>query len=144
VNRGFSISEVAQQSGVSPDTLRFYERIGVLTDISRAKNGNRCYKDPDLVRIDFIAKMRRTGMPLQSIRKYAELLQSSEGTSEDTSNERLQILTDHRVVVARQIDDLLSVLSALDHKIEAYRDVGIRSLSHQLSNRIPHKLEPHT
>jgi DNA-binding transcriptional MerR regulator len=121
----FTILQAAQATSVSADTLRFYERTGVLERVARAANGHRVYGEKDLARITFISKLRATGMTLDAIRRYAELVRQGENTAQ----ERRLLLQAHRRAVAAKRDELKSVLEVLDLKIEAYRTVGIRPLS---------------
>ena len=118
-----SILQAALATGVSADTLRFYERTGVLERIARAANGHRIYGEKDLARIHFISKMRATGMTLDVIRRYAQLVRQGESTAQ----ERRLLLQAHRQAVVAKLDELKSVLEVLDHKIEAYRSIGFSS-----------------
>jgi DNA-binding transcriptional MerR regulator len=126
ITGGSTITEVADVTGVSPDTLRFYERTGVLPPIGRGKGGNRRYTAHDVSRIDFVTKMRATGMPLDTIRRYCELVH--EGDS--TADVRRGILVAHRAAVAAQIEQLQTVAAALDYKIESYVHIGMRKPHH--------------
>lgn len=128
-----TILQASQATGVSADTLRFYERTGVLERVARGANGHRIYGENDLVRIHFISKLRATGMTLDVIRQYAELVRRGESTAE----ERRLLLQAHRRAVAAKMDELKSVLEVIDHKIEAYRTVGFRPLT--ASETVTHK-----
>jgi DNA-binding transcriptional MerR regulator len=119
-----TILQAAQATGVSADTLRFYERTGVLERVARGANGHRAYGENDLVRITFISKLRATGMTLEVIRQYAELVRQGESTAQ----ERRSLLVEHRQAVAAKADELKSVLEVIDRKIEAYRVIGFRPL----------------
>ncbi len=120
-----TIQRAVQATGVSADTLRFYERTGVLERVGRAANGHRVYAEKDLARIHFISKMRATGMTLDVIRHYAQLIRQGDSTSE----ERRLMLQAHRQAVVAKMDELKSVLEVLDLKIEAYRSIGFRPLT---------------
>jgi DNA-binding transcriptional MerR regulator len=128
-----TILQASQATGLSADTLRFYERTGVLERVARAANGHRVYGEKDLVRITFIAKLRATGMTLDVIRRYAQLIRQGESTAEG----RRLLLLEHRHAVAAKMDELKSVLEVIDHKIEAYRTVGFRPLT--ASETVTHK-----
>ncbi len=120
-----TITQVAAETGVSADTLRFYERTGVLQPVTRASNGNRRYSDHDVARVEFVTKLRATGLSLSTVRHYAELLRMGPATED----ERRQILEAHRQMVKNQIAELQVVVRALDLKIDAYQEVGVRQLS---------------
>ena len=72
-----TISDAARASGVSAHTLRYYERAGLLDPIDRAAGGHRRYAEEDLVRIQFLSKLRSTGMPIRQIRAYADLMRAA-------------------------------------------------------------------
>jgi DNA-binding transcriptional MerR regulator len=75
-----TISDAARASGVSAHTLRYYERAGLLDPVDRAASGHRRYAEEDLARIQFLTKLRSTGMPIRQIREYAELMRGGDGT----------------------------------------------------------------
>src|SRR5438045_8548348 len=84
-----SIGQVAERTGLSVHTLRFYEREGILAHpVRRGSNGHRVYNDEDLEWLDICSSLRATGMPLDGIRRYAELIREGPGTE----RERLQML----------------------------------------------------
>jgi len=69
----FSPAEAAEHSGLSIDTLRYYEREGILPAVARTAGGRRTYTDDDLARLEFLRCLRETGMPIAKLRRYAEL-----------------------------------------------------------------------
>lgn len=119
-----TIQQAALATNVSADTLRFYERTGVLERVAREANGHRIYGEKDLARIHFVSKLRATGMTLDMIRTYAALVRKGD----DTAQERRSLLQEHRRVVAAKLDELNGVLEVLDYKIKAYRSIGLRAL----------------
>lgn len=96
--------------------MRYYERIGLLPPIYRDASGQRDYDDATLQRLDFLGKMRTTGMPLRQMQHYVTLV--AEG--DNTQHERRALLEAHRDVVRARILELESCLAVLDKKIEGY------------------------
>ena len=113
-----SISDAARASGVSVHTLRYYERAGLLDPVDRAESGHRRYAEEDLVRIQFLTKLRSTGMPIRQVREYAELIRQGDGTHEA----RLALLEAHRDAVKAQLEETERTLAIIDYKIDFYRE----------------------
>jgi DNA-binding transcriptional MerR regulator len=113
-----TIADAARASGLSPHTLRYYERAGLLVPVDRNGGGHRRYTDADLERIRFLTKLRATGMPIREVRSYADLLQAGEGNN----RERLELLMAHRERVLRQLEDTARNLELIDWKINLYRE----------------------
>lgn len=109
----FSIQQVAEITGLSIDTLRYYERIGLLEPVSRASSGHRRYRQKDIDWIGLIINLRETGMPLAQIHHFAELRRQGEATA----TERLRILEQHQHALSRQMQRLEQHMTALQHKI---------------------------
>ncbi|MDI5961509.1 MerR family transcriptional regulator [Streptomyces sp. SL13] len=112
----YTISEVVAYTGLSAHTLRWYERIGLMPHIDRTHTGQRRYSDQDLDWLDFVAKLRLTGMPVADMVRYAELVR--EGGH--TYRERLELLVAHREDVRRRVAELRDTLGVLDFKIDFY------------------------
>ena len=113
----FSPSQAAEQSGFSLDTLRYYERIGLLDDIDRAPSGHRRFRDDDLEWLGVLRCLRETGMPIVQMRRYAALTRRGEATMA----ERLSLLTEHDRQVQERIALLQAQHSHLREKIAWYR-----------------------
>jgi DNA-binding transcriptional MerR regulator len=111
----WSISEAAEKSGLSPHTLRWYERIGLIGPIGKAADGRRRYDVGDLEWLALITKLRDTGMPVKDMQKYAELVRSGKGEAE-----RIEIFKRHREEVRRAIRAQKECLKLLDYKIDLY------------------------
>jgi DNA-binding transcriptional MerR regulator len=111
----WSISQVAEKTGLSPHTLRWYERIGLLGPVRRSADGRRTFTDQDLDWLSLITKLRDTGMPLKDIHRYAELVRSGAGQAE-----RLTLLERHRIEVRKALARQQECLTLLDKKIEFY------------------------
>jgi DNA-binding transcriptional MerR regulator len=116
--QGVSIAEAARRTGVSVHTLRYYERAGlVVTSVDRTATGRRRYRQLDLDWIKVCTRLRATGMPIRTIRRYAELVEAGRGNEQD----RLSLLEDHRAEVLAKIAELHENLELIDHKIDVYR-----------------------
>ena len=116
--RGVSIAEAARRTGVSVHTLRYYERAGlVVTPVGRTASGQRRYQQLDLDWINVCTRLRATGMPIRTIRRYAELVSDGHGNEKD----RLALLESHRVEVVARLAEIRENLELLDHKIGVYR-----------------------
>ncbi|MFK4089005.1 MerR family transcriptional regulator [Kribbella sp. NPDC020789] len=115
---GVSIAEAAERTGVSVHTLRYYERAGlVITSVDRTSGGRRRYRDIDLKWIGICTRLRSTGMPIRTIREYAQLVVAGAGNEE----KRLALLESHRAEVLAKLAELQENLELIDHKIDVYR-----------------------
>jgi DNA-binding transcriptional MerR regulator len=116
--RTLSIAEAARASGLSAHTLRYYERAGLLEPVSRNGSGHRRYRETDLERITFLAKLRATGMPIRKVRRYAELMSAGEATNA----ERLALLEAHRDAVLAGLEATARNLELVEWKINVYKE----------------------
>jgi DNA-binding transcriptional MerR regulator len=112
----YAIAEAAHQSGLSIDTLRYYERIELIDPPARDSGGRRVYTDDDLAWLGFLTKLRTTGMPIRLMREYAKL--RHHGLS--STVRRKQILIEHRADVLARIAELQNCLEVLNYKISHY------------------------
>ena len=117
MTRSFSPSQAAEQSGFSLDTLRYYERIGLLDGIDRAPSGHRRFRNDDLEWLGVLRCLRDTGMPIAQMRRYAELARAGHATLA----ERLNLLTEHDERVQERIALLQAQHKHLCEKIDWYR-----------------------
>lgn len=113
---GFSIAEASAATGATSDTLRYYEKAGIMPTIARTDGGQRSYTSDDLGWITFVRRLRATGITIQRIAEYTTMVRRGDGTITD----RRRIIEDHRATVAGAIDELSSILAVLDRKIEHY------------------------
>jgi DNA-binding transcriptional MerR regulator len=110
------IAEVSERYGLSSDTLRYYERIGLLPTVTRTESGIRDYSELDLQRVDFIKCMRSAGLPIEVLIDYMELIEQGDSTIEA----RQQILLEQRDLLTSRIAEMQKTLDLLNHKIEIY------------------------
>ncbi|MFI2476909.1 MerR family transcriptional regulator [Nocardia xishanensis] len=115
---GLSIAEAARRTGVSVHTLRYYERAGlVVSAVGRTAAGRRRYQRLDLDWITICTKLRATGMPIRTIRRFAQLISAGDGNEQ----ERLALLEAHRADVTAKLAETQKNLQLIDHKIDVYR-----------------------
>ena len=113
----YSIAEAATATELTPDTLRYYERDGLmLRPVGRSATGHRRYEDADIRWIDMLNCLRGTGMPIRGIRRYAELVRGGDGNEQA----RLDLLRAHRTQVLAQLAEVQEHLGAIDRKIGIY------------------------
>ena len=114
-----TISSVAKQTGLSPDTLRWYEREGVLPPIQRTSSGQRVYDEKTIKLVTLVARLRRTGMPVAQTRKFLNLF--AEGAA--SHSQRMALLEEHKQRIHKQIDQLQDDLGAIQAKIDHYAEL---------------------
>ena len=110
------IAAVSEQYGISADTLRYYERIGLIPPVHRNEGGIRDYNELDLRRVDFIKCMRSAGLPVEVLIEYIGLVQQGDKTMEA----RKEILIEQRDLLAARMADMQKTLDLLNHKVEVY------------------------
>ena len=115
----FTIQQVADKTGLSAHTLRYYEKCGLIDTIERDEHGYRSYSPSDMARIQMLCCLRRTGMSIKGMQRYATLLRSGD----HTTDERRVLLQKHRREVETQICELTEMLKIIDHKIDLYTPI---------------------
>lgn len=116
------IAEVSEQYGISADTLRYYERVGLIPPVNRNDSGIRDYNELDLRRVEFIKCMRSAGLPVEVLIEYVALVQRGDKTIEA----RKEILIEQRKLLAVRMQEMQKTLDILDHKIEAYENAVLK------------------
>ena len=111
-----TIAQVSQKYGVSADTLRYYERIGLLPPVGRTKSGIRDYTEEDCNWVNFIKCMRGAGLPVETLIEYVGLF----GQGDENIPARKELLMEQRRQLAARIGEMQAVLDRLDKKIEGY------------------------
>ncbi|HEM4070456.1 TPA: MerR family transcriptional regulator [Streptococcus suis] len=115
-NNIHTITEVSEKYQISSNTLRYYERIGLLPDIPRQSNGNRYFTENNLKWLEMIICLRHSGIPIENLVNYADLLKQGKGTEKERENllrEQLATLYQKQANLQRSID-------RLEHKISLY------------------------
>ena len=113
------IAEISEKYGITQDTLRYYERIGLLPPIARTASGVRNYSDSDCARIEFIKCMRQAHVSIEALQTYMRLLDQGE----ETLSERKAILTQQRDLAQQRITEMQKALDLLTYKIDHYEDL---------------------
>lgn len=115
----YTVKNISEKTGISAHTLRYYEKEGLLTDISRTKGGIRYYTDRDLEVLDLICCLKNTGMPLKEIKSFVQL--SKHGNS--TLKERCSILKDHQKNMISQIEEMKLYLEKVTWKLNYFTNL---------------------
>jgi MerR family transcriptional regulator, aldehyde-responsive regulator len=116
------IAEVGERYGISLDTLRYYERIGLIPPVHRNEGGIRDYNDLDLRRVEFIKCMRSAGLSIEVLIEYVDLVQQGD----DTIETRKGILKEQRELLLARMKELQKTLDVLDHKIDVYENAVLK------------------
>lgn len=111
-----TIAEVSEKFDITQDTLRYYERIGLLPHINRSKSGIRNYTEEDCGWVEFIKCMRAAGLPIEVLIEYVALFQQGDKTA-DT---RKKLLIEQRKQLMARMEDMKKTLERLDYKIARY------------------------
>ncbi|MDO4168298.1 MAG: MerR family transcriptional regulator [Lachnospiraceae bacterium] len=118
----YTVCEVARRLNLSPHTIRYYGKEGLLTFVERDQNGNRIFKESDFERLFIIASLKRAGMTIKQIREFTVLCDQGDSTIA----QRLQIIMDQRDSVEEQITELQDALDVLKYKTWLY-EVALES-----------------
>lgn len=110
------IGDLAGRTGLTAHTIRYYERIGLLPFAVRDASGQRSYDASILKWIEFLSRLKATGMPIRDMQHYAKLREQGHSTN----NERQNLLMEHRKKVRAHIAELQASLLVLDEKIDGY------------------------
>ena len=117
------IAEVSEQHGISTDTLRYYERIGLIPPVTRNESGIRDYNELDVRRVEFVKCMRSAGLPIEVLIEYIGLVQRGDQTIEA----RKDILVEQRQLLISRMDQMQKTLDILNHKIEMYEKAVLKN-----------------
>ncbi len=112
------INEVVKKLNISHDTLRFYEKSGILGAIRRDESGFRNYSDSDLKRIEFILCMRNVGVPIEVLKQYMNLFDMGD----DTIEQRKILLIEQKNKIDKKIEDMQAASKKLEYKINLYNE----------------------
>jgi DNA-binding transcriptional MerR regulator len=114
-----TIAEVSEKYDISADTLRYYERIGLLPRVNRSKSGIRNFTEADCRWVEFVICMRSAGLPIEALIEYVNLFQQGD----DTSEARKDILIEQRDQLIARLEVMQKTLERLNYKIERYEQV---------------------
>ncbi|CAG7650488.1 putative HTH-type transcriptional regulator [Paenibacillus solanacearum] len=113
----FTIAEAAEMTGLSLDTLRYYEKIGLIASPKRGAGGQRMYSSEDVGKIQFVTYLKRTNMPLKKILAY---VQSYNKQDEDSC---YALLDEHRASIECQLTELNTTLQLIKYKLEHFQEI---------------------
>lgn len=124
-----TIAEVSKKYNLTPDTLRYYERVGLIPSINRTSGGIRNYLDEDCRWIQFIKCMRGAGLPIEVLIEYVKLFQQGDQTIEA----RKELLIKQREKLIERIAEMQETLERLNGKINRYEKMVVPA-EHELKN----------
>lgn len=113
---GLSIRDVAAKTGITTHTLRYYERIGLVQPVARAKSGHRRYGESDIRWLELLKKLHATDMPIRKMLEYARLARRGESTVAA----RRALLDAHRIEIEAKVEQLKATLDILAWKLSLY------------------------
>lgn len=116
-NNLLTISQLSKRCGLSAHTLRFYERARILRPATRVASGHRRYNEQDILWLEFVLRLKATGMPLLQIKRYADLRSRGDATLQS----RLLMLEQHQQQLQTQIAKLVNCSQSLIQKIRLYK-----------------------
>jgi DNA-binding transcriptional MerR regulator len=114
-----TIAEVAKKYDLTADTLRYYERIGLIPRVNRTSGGIRDYGDEDCRWIEFIKCMRGAGLPIEALSEYVKLFQMGD----DTVEQRKALLIEQRDILENRMKEMQNTLTRLNEKIRRYEEL---------------------
>lgn len=114
-----TITEVSVKYELSQDTLRYYERIGLLPPVNRGTSGARDYTEQDCAWVDLIKCMRGAGIPVEVLIDYVQMFQQGDSTR----SARKVLLEEQRELLSKRIEEMQKTLNRLSYKIEHYDNV---------------------
>ncbi|WP_043258478.1 MerR family transcriptional regulator [Streptomyces prunicolor] len=122
-----TIAQVAERTGLSHDTLRYYEKAGLIERVGRTTGNQRRYQAADLAWLEFLLRLRETGMSIADMQRFAALRTAGNITVAD----RLAMLREHRAELADRIRALRRNATVLDHKIDHYEQLLLDEVEHE-------------
>ena len=122
-----TISEISKKCNVSPDTLRYYEKVGLLSYVNRTPGGIRNYSEQDCMQVEFVKCMRSAGLSIEVLQKYFELFKRGKRTLKA----RRDLLAKERENLQMRFKELQDTIKRLDYKISVY-DKALKSKSKEL------------
>ena len=111
-----TIKEICEKYDITPDTLRYYERVGVIPEVHRTKGGIRDFTDEDIAWVENAICMRSAGVPVEMLIEYVRLYQEGDGTFQA----RRDILAEARGEIQKQLDKYQATMDRINYKISRY------------------------
>jgi DNA-binding transcriptional MerR regulator len=115
----YTIGDVSNMTGLSVDTLRFYEKSGVIGEVSRDRGGRRVFNKQNLDWLNFVSCLKSTGMSLDLIREDRDLMLQGD----HTAPRRKELMVQHRELLKNQMKELKAAMDRINHKIEYYDEI---------------------
>jgi DNA-binding transcriptional MerR regulator len=115
-----TISEVSEKYDIPEDTLRYYERIGLIPPVHRKRGSVRDFQDEDCKWVEFARCMRHAGLSIEVLIEYLRLFQ----LGDETVPARKELLIEQRKLLQQKISDMQETLEKLNFKIENYERIG--------------------
>ncbi|MGN1419993.1 MAG: MerR family transcriptional regulator [Eubacterium sp.] len=113
----YTVGEMAKQLGITPSTIRYYDKEGLLPFVERSNGGIRVFKDEDYEWLKIIICLKKTGMKLHDIKQFIEMVMEGD----ETINERLDLILTQKAIVKKQIEELEDTLKTLEFKEWYYK-----------------------
>ena len=117
-----TIAEVSKKVNLSADTLRYYERIGLIPEVNRTESGIRDYTEKDLGNLEFVICFRNAGVSIETLIEYMKLYKKGDSTIEA----RKQLLISQREVMQKRLDEIQRTFETLNFKIDNYEKILIK------------------
>ena len=126
-----TIAEVSKKVNLSADTLRYYERIGLIPEVNRTESGIRNYTEKDLGHLEFVICFRNAGVSIESLIEYMRLYKQGDSTLEA----RKQLLISQREIMQKRLDEIQSTFERLNFKIDNYEKLLIEREKELLNSK---------
>ncbi|TKZ35205.1 MerR family transcriptional regulator [Brachyspira catarrhinii] len=126
-----TIAEVSKKINLSADTLRYYERIGLIPEVNRTESGIRNYTEKDLGHLEFVICFRNAGVSIETLIEYMRLYKQGDSTLEA----RKQLLISQREIMQKRLDEIQNTLDKLNFKIDNYEKILIEREKELLTSK---------
>ena len=126
-----TIAEVSKKVNLSADTLRYYERIGLIPEVNRTESGIRNYTEKDLGHLEFIICFRNAGVSIETLIEYMRLYKQGDSTLEA----RKQLLISQREIMQKRLDEIQETFERLNFKIDNYEKLLIEREKELLNSK---------
>ena len=126
-----TIAEVSKKVNLSADTLRYYERIGLIPEVNRTESGIRNYTEKDLGHLEFIICFRNAGVSIETLIEYMRLYKQGDSTLEA----RKQLLISQREIMQKRLNEIQETFERLNFKIDNYEKLLIEREKELLTSK---------